>query len=150
MKLQRSDRGMRFLRQPRRPSEDEGLIPLINVIFLIMIFFMIAGHMEAAAPFRIDPPVSRTDTRPLPEELTLLLAADGRIAIGSEVLSLDTLDPWLQRWSQSAAGTSRSASLPTVSVKADGGVQARGLRSLLNALRRAGFSRVALLTDRAR
>lgn len=138
------------MRQPRRPPEDEGLIPLINVIFLVMIFFMIAGHMEAAAPFRIDPPVSHTDTRPLPEDLTLLLAADGRIAVGSEVLSLDTLDPWLQRWKQSAADASRSAPLPTVSVKADGSVQARELRSLLNALRRAGFSKVALLTDRAR
>ena len=150
MRLQRCDRRKRFLRQPRRSSDDEGLIPLINVIFLIMIFFMITGHMEAAAPFRVDPPISRADTRQLPEEFTLLLAADGRIAIGGEVLSLHTLEPWLQRRWQSAAGASPGAPLPIVSVKADGGVKSRELRSLLNTLRRTGFSKVMLLTDRAR
>ena len=86
MKLYLSSRRMRFVRQPGRKSDDEGLIPLINVIFLILIFFMIVGHMEAAAPFRVDPPVSRTDARPAPEDLTLLLAADGRVAVGDEVV----------------------------------------------------------------
>jgi biopolymer transport protein ExbD len=117
---------------------------------LILIVFMIVGHLEAADPFRVDPPVSRTDTGPLPDELTLLLAADGRVAIGDEVLSLDTLEPWLQRWSQSAAGASPSAPLLTVCVKADRGVRSRGLRSLLNTLRRGGFRKVLLLTDRIR
>lgn len=141
---------MRFVRPSRQSSDDEGLIPLINVIFLIMIFFMIAGHMEAAAPFRVDPPVSRTDTRPLPESLTLLLAADGLVAADNQVLDPDRLEPWLQRWAESAAGASPGAPLPAVAVKADGGVQSHRLRSLLDTLRRAGFREVRLLTDRAR
>jgi biopolymer transport protein ExbD len=127
------------------------LIPLINVIFLILIFFMIVGHMEAAAPFRVDPPASRTERRPLSDDLTLLMAADGRIAIGQEVLGLDRLEPWLLRWAQSAEGAAApSPPLPTVSVQADRGVQSGELRALLNTLRRAGFREVVLLTDRAR
>ena len=150
MRLQRSDQGMRFVSRRKRSSDDEGLIPLINVIFLLLIFFMIVGHMEAAAPFRVAPPLSSTDVQPLPEKLTLLLAADGRVAIRDQILSRDALESWLRRWAQSALDTSLGAALPTVSVKADGGVQSRELRSLLNTLRLAGIPRVTLLTDRAR
>ena len=95
-------------------------------------------------------PLSSTDVQPLPEKLTLLLAADGRVAIRDQILSLDALESWLRRWAQSALDTSVGAALPTVSVKADGGVQSRQLRSLLNTLRLAGIPRVTLLTDRAR
>jgi len=149
MRLQRGNRGMRFVRQSQRPSDDEGLIPLINVIFLILIFFMILGHMEAAAPFPLAPPASHTDNRPSPDQLTLLLAADGRIAVGHEVLDGEALELWLKRWMQSVSGASDNAPPPKVSVKADAQVQAQELRSLLNTLQSAGFRKIRLLTDLA-
>lgn len=150
MRLSRNDRRMRFVRQAERSSSDEGLIPLINVIFLILIFFMIAGHLEATDPFRVDPPLSRTDTQPPPGELTLLLAADGRIAAHDQILSKETLEPWLQRWLQSVQSANSGLEPPVVSLKADGNVHSKELRLLLGILRRAGFHNVTLLTDQAR
>lgn len=149
MRLARGNRGLQFVHRTGRAPADEGLIPLINVIFLILIFFMIAGHMEAAAPFRVDPPDSSTDSEPAAEGLTLLLAADGRVAVRDEILSLDTLDPWLQQWAETAATTVPDAPLPIVILKADAGVFAEELRSILDSLRQAGFRRVSLLTERA-
>jgi biopolymer transport protein ExbD len=149
--LRHGNQGLRFLHRPRRTAGDEGLISLINIIFLLLIFFMIVGRMETAAPFGVKPPVSVADTRPLPEELILLLAADGRVAIGNETVRLETLEPRLQQWVQSTTGgAAPGGASPTVALKADRGVRSRELRTLLDVLRRAGFGQVKLLTDLVR
>jgi biopolymer transport protein ExbD len=148
MRIERANRGLGLVPPTGRPPAAEGLIPLINVIFLILIFFMIAGHMEAPGPLRVDPPDSSTDSGPVAAGLTLLLAADGQVAAGEAVLSRDALGPWLQRWAASAAVTAPDVPLPLVTLKADGGLASHRLRSILASLRRAGFHRVTLVTER--
>ena len=51
---------MRF--EPPRPrNEDERILPLINVVFLLLIFFMLAGRLSASDPFQVEPPRSSAD-----------------------------------------------------------------------------------------
>ena len=37
-----------------RPGEDERILPLINVVFLLLIFFMLAGRLAVSDPFAAD------------------------------------------------------------------------------------------------
>ena len=37
---------MKLQTKERREYDDDGLLPLVNIIFLLLIFFMIAGVIE--------------------------------------------------------------------------------------------------------
>ena len=67
---------------PRRQrTSEENVLPLINIVFLLLIFFMIAGALSASAPFELDPPTARAaDKAPAPTG-GISIAADGRIAL---------------------------------------------------------------------
>lgn len=41
---------------PRRQQTRESVLPMINVVFLLLIFFLMTASIEPAAPFEIDPP----------------------------------------------------------------------------------------------
>ena len=49
---------MDLLPMRRRSDSDQSLIPLINIVFLLLIFFMIAGQISAFDPRDTMPPVS--------------------------------------------------------------------------------------------
>ena len=52
-----------------------GLTPLIDVIFVVLIFFMLAGRLAAPDASVITPPDSTSDRQPEPRQIVLLLAA---------------------------------------------------------------------------
>jgi biopolymer transport protein ExbD len=66
---------MRF--QPPRPkSDDERILPLINVVFLLLIFFMLAGKLASSDPFEIAPPRSDSAGGVESREILVLIGAD--------------------------------------------------------------------------
>lgn len=69
------------LRRPEPRAERETVTALIDVVFFLLVFFMIVGRMDATAPFEVLPPVGSTG-RDLPSGgLTLSAAADGRYGL---------------------------------------------------------------------
>jgi len=49
----------------RRPDPtEERVLPLINVVFLLLIFFMLAGSLSVTEPFDIEPPASQSQGGP--------------------------------------------------------------------------------------
>ena len=118
-------------------DDDERILPLINIVFLLLIFFMIAGSLQQAEPFAIQPP--EADAPEAEERLTVIhLGADGRLAVGSRETGPETLGAALQ------AGT---GDIPErVQVKADAQVEAAALVALMGTLRETGVQRIHLLT----
>ena len=45
----------------RPKTSEEGVLPLINVVFLLLIFFMLAGRLASVDPFRTEPPLSASE-----------------------------------------------------------------------------------------
>ncbi|SDH22196.1 ExbD/TolR family protein [Roseospirillum parvum] len=119
------------------PGVDEpGVLPLINVVFLLLVFFLLAGQLVAADPFAVRPPVSSAPGDGAPAVPTILLAADGRLAVlGGEEAGRDPL-----------AGLLADGPPPLVRLKADGRVSAERVTRLLRRLEGLGVARVHLLT----
>src|SRR5690606_29249188 len=75
---------MQIKRRRSRFDADAGILPLINVVFLLLIFFMVAGRLNEAEPFKVVPPVSQQAGPPEAAALrvlAVLVAADGRLAL---------------------------------------------------------------------
>ncbi|MFY0662524.1 MAG: biopolymer transporter ExbD [Shimia sp.] len=118
---------------PLRKKRD-STIPLINVVFLMLVFFLIAGTV--APP--LDPNLNLVQTKDLegrePPD-ALVLHADGRLSFRGRTTSPD------QHILENGTGPSR--------IVPDRDVPAQRLMEVTSALRRAGASSVILVTERA-
>lgn len=129
-------------RAPRR--RDDHLIPLINVIFLMLIFFMIVGQIRPAEALRVEPPKTQQPTAAGAGERVLVLAPDGRLASDGRILSREALRAHLgERRAPAGASEAAPASL---TLKADAAVSAALLRETLDLLADAGITQVELLS----
>jgi len=127
---------------------DDALIPLINIVFLMLIFFMIAGQITPPEALRIKPPNSQQGRAIEPERILLLMDAEGRIALDDEILTLAAVRERLaaRLAAVSATAEGRSPGLG-VTLKADAAVTQGQLRLLLDQLRALGIERLRLLTQ---
>ncbi|MFV8836194.1 biopolymer transporter ExbD [Aquisalimonas sp.] len=125
---------------PNRREFGEPVIPLINIVFLLLIFFMLAGTFTTPDPFDVDPPESRAGQEADDGEGVLLLGADGQLAFeGEELEGDDALIRVLeQRLEEEPEFELR--------LKADGAVGSSRLLDLMDRLRDAGLERLLLLT----
>jgi biopolymer transport protein ExbD len=139
---------MQFRRAVRKIDSEERILPLINVVFLLLIFFMLAGRLTDSEPFRVTPPESAEAAPPqapaeMPREATLLLAADGRLSLDGVVLQQSALPAAM-------AGRLAGNSGLAVRLKADGAAEAAEVVAVMEILRDAGIARVQLFTQSLR
>jgi biopolymer transport protein ExbD len=136
---------MRLTQPPPRRDQEVALIPLINVVFLLLIFFMIVGTIAPTDALPIDPPVSRQGQATEPDPVQLLIDADGRIALNGEVIPADQLTSALAESLKSADIPDTPETPLNLTLKADGALVMAELRALLTQLRALGVERVRLL-----
>ena len=118
-----------------RPSRDHNMIPLINIVLLLLIFFLIAGQLANTPEIQL--PVSDSDRPVERHELTLTL--DTHLWLNGERIGLEALGAALQ------AATAEK----TVVLRADRDVTAESLDSVLDLLRAQGITTVTLYSLKA-
>ena len=72
-----------------KPRGDDNLIPMINIIFLLLIFFMVAGQITLNADVTL--PTSASETEVAPSPLMITLQADGVLRIDGETVGTPDL-----------------------------------------------------------
>lgn len=68
---------------PRKRQQAESVIPMINVVFLLLIFFLMSARLTAPAPVDVTPPTSVADT-PVQTVEPLFVDAKGEAAFGDQ------------------------------------------------------------------
>ena len=121
------------LSRPRRKANtDDNLIPLINIVFLLLIFFMIAGKIEQIHDAGLTLPKNSHAKSAISQPITLQLSKDSEIHLNNELVSFDSLPNAL---------TNLLLEHP-----ANKHVTYQALDKVLDALRTAGFSTINLFT----
>lgn len=69
------------LARTRRRESPETIIPLIDVVFFLLIFFMLIGRMDATAPFDVTPAIAMTGQDMPGGGATISVSADGALAL---------------------------------------------------------------------
>ncbi|RKT44839.1 ExbD/TolR family protein [Thiocapsa rosea] len=129
---------MRLKRSKPTADSEANLIPLINVVFLLLIFFMLAGRLAPTESLALDPPRSDSLQSARAAPLVLLIDRTGQISLDGELLDETTLVEQLAE--RLADGTSH------LQIKADATLEALRLVDLLERLRAAGAEDIDLLT----
>jgi len=121
------------------------MIPMINVVFLLLAFFMIAGQIERSDAVRLEAPESISRESQGEYTATLLIAASDSLYLDDRPLRAEQLTGEIRRILQ----TSADPQSVRVLVKADALLPATELCAVLTRLRIAGLLRVSLATQSA-
>lgn len=127
---------MRFAMSARRDGT-ENTLPLINVVFLLLIFFMVAGRFSEADPFLVTPPSSSSQLAPGERDLLVHIEASGAVALEGTTIALADLAAAIERLLPQGGA---------VRLKADGAAEATRVVAVMEALREAGIEHLHLLT----
>jgi len=126
--------------EERRPdSSENSILPLINVVFLLLIFFMIAGSLSVSEPFEVTAPKSLSEGPHEQQTLRLLLGKDGQLALQGEVIHEAELLNRVRQHMASKPGTS-------VQLKADASLPGNRAVLFMEKLREAGVEKLLLMT----
>lgn len=116
----------------------EAALPLINIVFLLLIFFLMAGSLQSPADTSISAPgqtVRFGDTEFLPNEW-LYLSKDGALAFQGEAVAIEAIGKTLKE----GRGV----------LFADRAVTGETLKAVLRAYQSAAAGQVLLVTERER
>jgi biopolymer transport protein ExbD len=133
---------MKLLDEEREEPEI-NLTSLIDVVFLLLIFFMVSTTFEQHALLRLDlPEASTAETEALPDVIELVITDEGMIYIGDEQLVDD------RRATLQAAIAARFEERPdgVLVIRADGDASHRLVVRALDAAAAEGIRRVSIAT----
>lgn len=121
-------------------SED-GVIPLINIVFLLLIFFLLAGHIAPPEPVDVEPPQTSASPDEAAEPATLHIQADGALFHDAEPVT-DLMA------TATALGTADGPR--KIIIRADKDAPAELVLAVADALRKARVDETQLVVARAR
>lgn len=107
---------------PPRRQRGETIIPMINVVFLLLIFFLLTAQVSPPTPFEVTPPDSSSELPSLEQDV-LYISAEGELAYNNA--RGDAI------W---AALGAREALVP-LEIRADGATPATQIATVLKKLR---------------
>lgn len=122
------------------------ITPLIDVVFLLLLFFMLTSSFVDRQVLELDLPESRHASEPGDSKLLRVqLVPGGTLLFENQSVSVDALARLVERASPSAvqADSKRAA----VILQADLGCSIQEMVTAMDQLRDAGASRVQLMTE---
>lgn len=128
----------------KKPNQDDNLIPLINIVFLMLIFFMVAGHISQSDPINVQPPNSVSDNHSKSDPVVIIVATDGQIAIEQTLVNKQDLATYINNKFEMAEDKQGFNLL----VKVDANLAVEELQSVLQIIKQSGIKRVALATQK--
>ncbi len=131
---------------PRNTSRDDNLIPLINVVFLMLIFFMVAGTISRSDAVAINPPASLSEIKATEQApIIILLSPAGTMYMDDMELESDQLKDRIAK----ALDNSHDPQALSVLIKADATTPVDILLRTLAQIKAAGMLKVSLATRMA-
>jgi len=124
-------------RVPSRGPE-ENLIPLINIVFLILIFFLVASTLRSFDPAGLDLSKAQAELSADQGPNVLIVYRDGRLAMTGEEIAPDALATRLADFAEA------EPDLPLL-VAPDRALPAERLVEIANTAKRAGVERIKLI-----
>lgn len=123
---------MDLIDPPRKPRK-EAIVPMINVVFLLLIFFLMTSQLAQPEPFKVNPPTSSVEGEPEAEPV-LFINAEGRLSFEAQ-----------EGDNAIAAIAAQSNEADVIQLRADAELAASTLAEVLRDLSAAGLSRVELV-----
>jgi len=119
------------------------IIPMIDTMFFLLVFFMIATlSMTLEKGMPVDLPASGTATDDIPDHVSLTLTENDELFFNKETITVPELAPRLQR-------LLNDQEHPAVVINADEAVSHGSVVEVMDIVRQSGITTMAIATDAA-
>jgi biopolymer transport protein ExbD len=147
---------MSVLPKQRNSSSDDNMIPLINIVFLLLIFFMVAGHIQKRPNASIELPTLTNLETPANLQRFVEINADGMVSMDEKAMTPEQVGDALsvistsERMTEGMAEKSDAAGELTaveLTLVVDERVTAAQLESVLSELRPLKHIALSILVE---
>ena len=139
--------GVKFRRKPRENVEI-NLASLIDVVFILLLFFVVTTTFTRETQLKVDLPEAASGTPPEQTELKqleVLIAADGAFSLNGKALLESNLSSLMAALQKESDGDN---SLPLI-ISADGKTPHQAVITAMDAAGKLGFSHLRITTVEA-
>lgn len=135
------------IRDDRAHDEPEiNLIPLIDVILVLIIFFVITTTFDARSTLQLQLPNAKGEpTAEQTKSLSVLINAEGRYFVGDQEVLRTDIDALKQALAAAAAGGGGDRARPVL-LRADARTPHQAVVTALDALGQLGFRTISIAT----
>ena len=131
------------LRPAPKESADINLTPLIDVVFLLLIFFMVSTTFNRESELSIELPAASAEAQARrPDSIEVAIDVTGRYYVNGRQL-LNTQSKTLRRALTTAAGENAT---PPIIISADAKTPHQAVVQVMDAARALGFVRLTFAT----
>lgn len=127
----------------QRRSLEVNLIPLINIVFLLLIFFLVVGVVKVPEPVNVSPPISSEGVITTePPELMVFMTLQGTVVMDKEMVGNEMLKKALSFYLKLHPNAH-------ITIKADKELPAKRLVELIKAASELGAKDIAITVQHA-
>ena len=130
---------MQFVRADRRKGRIT-LVPLINVVFMLVFFFLIAGYQEAQSVIQVDLPEAESGQMLDEGPIEIVLGSRNEILLNETYLMLEDFGGAIAQ--ELAVNQDR-----IITIKADASLEANRLVQLMEQIEDAGGKHISVVTQ---
>lgn len=120
-----------------KQNNDNNMIPMINIVFLLLIFFMIAGQIKPITQADIEVPASTLKEDAIINTTRIAMNKENQLTLNGKSIDLETLEKNIN---------SLSIKQSNITLIVDRRVIAANLNELLELFRLNGQTNITLLT----
>jgi biopolymer transport protein ExbD len=135
-------------RRKARENVDIGLAPLIDVVFILLLFFVVTTTFTRETQLQVDLPEAASGTPPQDVEkkqLEVVIDVDGSFSLNGKTLIKHDLNTLMAALSKESGG---DTSLPMI-ISADGKTPHQSVITAMDAAGKLGFAQLRITTVEA-
>lgn len=133
--------GLRARRRQNRQAVVE-LTPLIDIVFQLLIFFLLTTTFQNNPSFKVKlPKANNTDVRQEPKAVTVTVSADGKLEIDGKVVDDAELEARL-------CNAANADSTTSVNIRADAATEHQYVVKVMDVAKSCGLERLGILHGR--
>ena len=126
------------------PNANVDLIPMIDVVFQLVVFFMVSSTFVMTPGIALDLPESSSSEPVVIDRIVVTVAAQDEVYLNRDRVSLEELDAMLATMREQAEASDGGAQ--SAIIEADSEVPYETIVSVLDVMRRNGYRGIALRT----
>lgn len=124
----------------RKRNPELSLVPLIDVMLVLMIFFMVAGRMEQLEVLPVDPPLAESSEDMNQGALVIVLGSHDEVLVDDELIDMGHIGEKVKAYIENNPKR-------LITVKADARMKADKLIDALDTINDAGGKNLTIATQ---
>lgn len=128
------------IERSKQITREINMIPLINLVFLLLIFFLVAGTIEKFDVINVDIPIADSGKVLDEGHIVIVLGYYDEVLLNDELISLDEMQ-------QTVKALLVENPQKIISLKADAKLDANRMVEVLELIRSAGGENLSIITQ---